>query len=66
MFKSFLSPALRAFVALLAALSFSACSTTNSATEERAASPEAREFNRQTTENSRNPEPARDSAAARP
>ena len=56
----------RALIVLLTILTLSACSTTNSATEERAASPEAREFNRQTSENSRTPEEARDSAAARP
>ncbi len=46
------------------ALSLAACSATSLATEERAASPEASEFNRETAENSRTPEEARDSAAA--
>lgn len=51
-------------VAALGAFALPACSSSNIATEERAASPEASEFNRETAENSRTPEEARDSAAA--
>lgn len=52
---------------LAATLGLPACSrdATSAAGERRAASPEAAEFNRETSENSRTPEQARDSAAAR-
>jgi hypothetical protein len=51
-------------LAVVAALSLPACSRDTLATESRAASSEASEFNKETSENSRTPEEVRDSAAA--
>lgn len=54
-----------ATLVLAATLGLPACSrdATSAGGERRAASPEAAEFNRETSENSRTPEQARDSAA---
>lgn len=63
--KSTLTLAVLALVTL-SALSLPACSRdTIDATESRAASPSASEFNKETSENSRTPEEERDSAAVK-
>ena len=63
MSKALLSLSVRLLVAL-AALALPACNRDSVATESRAGSPEAREFNQQTSENSKATPEGKDSAAA--